>query len=50
MDTTSPDVGKFEIGVMQKDANGHVVQRLIEGDELKKLLDEAKVFEEMKKK
>jgi 20S proteasome alpha/beta subunit len=45
MDSANPNVDKYEIGVLQKDANGNVVQRRIEGDELKKILDEAKVFE-----
>ena len=45
MDSANPSVDKYEIGVLQKDAEGNVVQRRIEGDELKKILDEAKVFE-----
>lgn len=45
MDSNSPDADKFEIGVMQKDKDGKVVQRRVEGIELKTILDEAKVFE-----
>ena len=48
MDSTAPSADKFEIGVMQKDASGKVIQRRIEGAELKSILDEAKVFEENK--
>ena len=46
MDSASPSADKYEIGVMTKDKDGNVVQRRIEGDELKKILDEAKVFEQ----
>ena len=35
----------FEVGVMQKDANGNLVQRKIEGDELKKILEENDIFD-----
>jgi hypothetical protein len=45
MDSPNPNVDKYEIGVLTKDADGNVVQRRIEGAELKKILDEAKVFE-----
>jgi 20S proteasome subunit alpha 3 len=45
MDTATPSAEKFEIGVVTKDEYGNVVQRRIEGDELNKILDEAKVFE-----
>jgi 20S proteasome subunit alpha 3 len=45
MDTATPNENKFEVGVITKDENGVVHQRRIEGDELKKILDEAKVFE-----
>ena len=48
MDSNTPSVDKFEVGVMCKDANGKVVQRRIEGDELQKILEEAKVFEQAK--
>ena len=50
MDSNSPDVDKFEVGVMQKDKDGNVVQRRIEGAELKAILDEAKVFDQVKGK
>lgn len=45
MDSASPSADKYEIGVMTKDKDGNIVQRRIEGEELKKILDEAKVFE-----
>ena len=35
----------FDVGVMQKDANGNLVQRKIEGDELKKILEENDIFD-----
>lgn len=34
MDSNTPSVDKFEVGVMCKDAKGNVVQRRVEGDEL----------------
>jgi len=34
MDSNAPTADKFEIMVMQKDANGKVIQRRVEGDEL----------------
>lgn len=46
MDSANPSADKYEIGVLQKDKDGNVVQRRIEGDELKQILDEAKVFEQ----
>lgn len=45
MDTPSPDSNKYEMGVITKDANGFVIQRRIEGAELSKILEEAKVVE-----
>ena len=45
MDSNTPSVDKFEVGVMCKDSTGKVVQRRVEGDELQKILEEAKVFE-----
>ena len=48
MDNATPDANKYEIGIITKDANGNVVQRRVEGDELNKILDEAKVFEDKK--
>ena len=48
MDTATPNPDKFEIGIITKDKNGAIVQRRVEGDELKKILDEAKVFEDSK--
>ena len=50
MDSATPNADKYEIGVMQKDKDGNLVQRKIEGDELKKILDEAKVFDAAKGK
>ena len=31
MDTATPDVNKFEVGVVEKDENDNVIQRKIEG-------------------
>jgi hypothetical protein len=45
MDTATPNADKFEIAVITKDEKGNVVQRRIEGEELSKILDEAKIFE-----
>jgi 20S proteasome subunit alpha 3 len=45
MDTTSPNAEKYEIAVLHKDADGNLVQRRVEGDELNKILEEAKVSE-----
>ena len=49
MDTATPDPNKFEIAVVTRDESGQVVQRRIEGEELSKILDEAKVLEGNKK-
>lgn len=46
MDTTTPNADKFEIGIITKDASGAIIQRKVEGEELRKILEEAKVFEE----
>lgn len=46
MDSTTPSADKYEIMVMQKDSSGNLVQRRVEGEELSKILDEAKVFEQ----
>ena len=48
MDAATPSADKYEIGVITKDALGQVIQRRIEGAELNKILEEAKVFEEKK--
>jgi len=45
MDSTSPTADKYEIGVLHKDKDGNLVQRRVEGEELQKILEEAKVFE-----
>lgn len=50
MDTTTPDENKFEIQVVTKDDEGRVVQRKVEGEELRRILDDAKVFEDNKDK
>lgn len=50
MDATSPNPDMFEVAVMQKDSSGNVVQRKIEGDELKKILEENKIFDQDSKK
>ena len=49
MDATSPNPDMFEVGVMQKDANGNVIQRKIEGEELKHILENNKIFDDSKK-
>jgi len=46
MDSATPSADKYEIGVMTKDKDGNIVQRRIEGEELKAILDKAKVFEQ----
>ena len=48
MDKTTPDASNFEIAIIQLDADGKPVQRIVQGEELNKILDEAKVFEEKK--
>ena len=45
MDSNSPTPDKYEIWVTQKDDQGNLIQRAIEGAELKKILDDAKVLE-----
>lgn len=45
MDSNTPTAEKFEVAVMQKDANGNLIQRRVEGAELQKILEEGKVFE-----
>ena len=45
MDTATPNAEKYEIAVIQKDAHGNIVQRRVEGEELNKILEEAKVNE-----
>ena len=47
MDATTPDANRFEIGVVHRNAEGRVVQRLVEGAELDKLIVDTKVFEMM---
>ncbi len=49
MDTTTPNAEKFEIQIITKDAEGQLVQKRVEGEELNKILEEAKVFEGNKK-
>ena len=48
MDSTAPDANKFEIQVLTKNEHGVLVQKKVEGEELARILDEAKVFEESK--
>ena len=50
MDATSPNPDMFEVGVMQKDAQGNLIQRKIEGDELKHILETNKIFDQDSKK
>ena len=45
MDSNKPTADKYEIEVLQKDKDGNIIQRKIEGQELKDILDEAKVEE-----
>ena len=45
MDTATPNAEKYEIAVIQKDSHGNIVQRRVEGEELNKILEEAKVNE-----
>ena len=45
MDTTTPNADKYEIAIVTKDEHGAVVQRRVEGEELNKILEEAKIFE-----
>jgi 20S proteasome subunit alpha 3 len=45
MDTMKPTADKFEIGVVQKDSQGNLVQRKVEGAELERIITEAKVVE-----
>lgn len=48
MDSTAPDANKFEIQIITKNEQGQLVQRKVEGEELNRILDEAKVFEDNK--
>lgn len=50
MDMATPDANKFEMGVLTKDASGRVIQRLVEGAELQKILTDAKIFEQKSEK
>ena len=50
MDATTPNPDMFEVAVMQKDSAGNIVQRKIEGDELKTILEENKIFDQDAKK
>ena len=50
MDMASPDANKFEMGVLTRDGSGRVIQRLVEGDELQKILTDAKIFEQKSEK
>lgn len=47
MDMAKPNAEKFEIGVLQRGADGKVQQKRIEGAELNTLLTEARVFEDI---
>ena len=48
LSTSNPD--KFEIAVVYKEADGTVAQRLIEGAELKTIVDRSKAWEKVDKK
>ncbi len=45
IDVTTPNTEKFEIAIITKNESGQVVQRRVEGEELQKILQDAKVFE-----
>jgi 20S proteasome subunit alpha 3 len=45
MDAQKPTAEKFEIGVVQKDAQGKLVQRMVSGAELDKIIVDAKIHE-----
>lgn len=49
MDSNEPSVDKYEIMILEKDKDGNVVQRSLEGAELKAILDDAKVLDLAKK-
>ena len=50
MDATSPNPDRYEVAILQKDQNGNVVQRKIEGEELKQIMEEGKIFEKAAQK
>ena len=50
MDLTSAQPEKFEVAVMHKDAQGNVVQRLVDGAELDAVLARSKAFQKDEKK
>lgn len=45
MDNQKPTADKFEVGVVQKNAQGKVIQRTVDGDELEKIIKDAKIHE-----
>lgn len=45
MDNQKPGADKFEVGVVQKDSQGRVVQRAVDGEELEKIIKDAKIHE-----
>ena len=45
MDAMKPTADKFEIAVVQKDGEGNVIQRKVEGAELEKIIVDAKIVE-----
>ena len=46
MDATAPNPDMFEVGILQKDAQGNLIQRKIEGDELMQIFQTNKIFDE----
>lgn len=50
MDMPTPDANKFEIGILTRDESGRVVQRMVEGAELQKILTDAKIFDKKDEK
>ena len=45
MDNQKPTADKFEVGVVQKLPCGKVIQRTVEGEELEKIIKDAKIHE-----
>ena len=50
MDLSSSNPDKFEIAVVYKEADGTVAQRIIEGAELKTIVDRSKAWQKDDKK
>lgn len=50
MDATSANPDQYEVALLHKDKAGNVVQRKVEGEELRQILVQAKIFEADAKK